>query len=287
MDINAISPYIRWAARSLLPANMKIRRRIILDYELIYLESGEWKLWYDGVEYICRAGDFLFLRPGIAHSIEVLSRPVSQPHIHFDMCYSPSQSEARFICFKDFADLSEDERALMHRDILQGKTSPVVHGVDRDMTEGLYKIIDLSKRRDIASQLEAKAYLTAIIGRLLSRLGETAAPKRAEPLSQMIKQFIDNNVATRITLSLLEDHFHYNKFYIEKRFCEDIGEPISKYYNRLRLAAVKDHLLSGASVTETAHTFGFESIYTFSRYFKNACGVSPSAYAKEKSLSKS
>ncbi len=284
MDINTISPYIRRATRSLLPANMRIQQRIILDYEMIYLESGSFRLRYDGVDYLCRAGDFLFLRPGISHSIEVLSRPVSQPHIHFDMCYSRSQSEKRFICFKDLADLCEEESALIHRDILSGASSPVVPAADRELIEGLYKIIDISKKRDIASQLEAKARLTEMIGRLLSRLGETAAPKRAEPLSQMIKQFIDSNVATKITLSLLEDHFHYNKFYIEKRFREDIGEPVSKYYNRLRLAAIKDNLAAGDSVTETALLFGFESIYSFSRYFKNAEGISPSEYAKNNRL---
>ena len=287
MDINAISPYIRRATRSLLPANTKIRQRIILDYEIIYLESGSMRLVFDGVEYLCRAGDFIFLRPGISHSIEVLSRTVSQPHIHFDMRYSQSQSERRFVCFKDLPDLTEGERELIHRDILSGLLSPVIPAADREMIESLYKIIDDFKKRDIASQLGAKALLTGIIGKLLARLGETAATRKAEPLSQMIKQFIDGNIGEKITLSLLEDHFHYNKFYIEKRFREDMGEPISKYYNRHRLVAIKKFLELGASVTETAHNFGFDSIYSFSRYFKNAEGISPSEYAKQKSLSKS
>ena len=280
MDINLISPYIRHAMRSLLPAGFKIGQRVILDYELIYIESGEWRLFYGGAGYICRAGDVVLIRPGVPHSIETLSRPVSQPHIHFDMCYSASQSDKRFICFRDLPDLSGEERALIHKDIIKGEHAPVI-SASKELSDGLYRIIELYKKRDIASQLEAKAELCRIIGVLLSRFGETATPKRAEPLCDMIKQFIENNITEKITLERLSAHFHYNKFYIEKKFREEIGVPVSKYYNGLRLAAIKDFLLCGNSVTETASTFGFESIYSFSRYFKNAAGLSPSEYVKK------
>jgi AraC-like DNA-binding protein len=267
--------------RSLLPAEFKIRRRIILDYEIIYLESGEWRLWYDGVEYICRAGDFVFLRPGVPHSIEVLSKPVSQPHVHFDMCYSSAQSEKRFICFRDFPDLNAEELQLIHKDIIKGAHPPVISAVG-NAAERLYRIIELYKKQDICSQLECKSELISILGELLSSFGESASQRRAEPLSQMVKEFIENNLTERITLELLSMHFHYNKFYIEKRFREDVGVSVSRYYNNLRLEAIKDFLLLGNSVTETASAFSFDSIYSFSRYFKNAVGVSPTRYVKQK-----
>jgi len=284
MDINLISPYVRRAMRSLLPANYKIGQRIILDYEIIYLESGEMRLYYDGVDYSCRAGDIIFIRPGKKHRIETLSSIVSQPHIHFDMSYSAAQSEKRFICFKDIPDLSAEDRALISKDIIKGEHPPVISAAGRGLAESLYRIIDLYKKRDIASQLECKAELTKMIGVLLSAFGETASPKKVEPLPLMIKQFIESNITEKITLDQLAAHFHYNKFYIEKKFREENGVPISKYYNSLRLSAIKEFLADGHSVTETAGAFGFESIYTFSRYFKNACGISPSGYAKKKEL---
>ncbi len=281
MDINLISPYIRVAMRSLLPANFKISRRIILDYEIIYLESGEWRLLYDGVDYICRAGDIIFIRPGVPHSIEVLSKPVSQPHIHFDMTYSAHQSEKRFVCFRDMDGLNANEKILISKDIIKGSCPPVFSAAGRGMADRLYRIIDLYKKRDVLAQLECKAELTLMIGELLSMVGETATPKKAEPLSLMIKQFIENNITERITLELLSMQFHYNKFYIEKRFREDIGVSVARYYNSLRLEAIKEFLLGGNSVTAAANAFSFESIYSFSRYFKNAEGVPPREWIKK------
>ena len=39
-DISAINPYIRLAMHSVLPRHHVIKRRIIFDYELIYIADG-------------------------------------------------------------------------------------------------------------------------------------------------------------------------------------------------------------------------------------------------------
>ena len=40
MNLNNLSPFVRYAARSYLRAPFKIGRRIICDYEIIYIDSG-------------------------------------------------------------------------------------------------------------------------------------------------------------------------------------------------------------------------------------------------------
>ena len=44
MNIHEINPYIRHAAPSSIHPPLHINRRIILDYELLYVESGEFIL---------------------------------------------------------------------------------------------------------------------------------------------------------------------------------------------------------------------------------------------------
>ena len=55
MNPYAINPYLRVAMHSVIPANHRIRRRVIYDYELIYLESGEFTFIYADVPHHCSA----------------------------------------------------------------------------------------------------------------------------------------------------------------------------------------------------------------------------------------
>ena len=89
MSIHAeqVNPYIRVARESVLAPGTEIKRRIIFDYELIYVERGEFWLDYGEGKYLCREGQYIFIRPGISHSFRGIFEEVSQPHIHFDLVY--------------------------------------------------------------------------------------------------------------------------------------------------------------------------------------------------------
>jgi AraC-like DNA-binding protein len=95
-----------------------------------------------------------------------------------------------------------------------------------------------------------------------------------------VKEYIDHNYLNSITLNTLENQFYYNKYYISKQFTKTFNLPIIKYYNNLRLDAAKDAILKGISVTETANLLNFNSIFIFSRFFKNSTGMSPTEYLK-------
>jgi quercetin dioxygenase-like cupin family protein len=53
---------------SRISAGHNIARRVIYDYELVYIEKGTFNLIYDDISYRCTAGDIIFIRPGIPHS---------------------------------------------------------------------------------------------------------------------------------------------------------------------------------------------------------------------------
>ena len=64
MNVHEISPYVRYAANSVLCAPFQIGPRAIFDYELVLIESGKFLLEYRSIEYICQKGDVLLFRPG-------------------------------------------------------------------------------------------------------------------------------------------------------------------------------------------------------------------------------
>ena len=105
---------------------------------------------------------------------------------------------------------------------------------------------------------------------------EQAAPE--SDIAAMVKQFIDYNYKNIISLDTLEQQFHYSRYYLSRAFVDYTGRPIIKYYNEKRLVYAKEMLQEGAGVTQVANELNFNSIYSFSRFFKNAAGCSPTAY---------
>lgn len=60
-------------------------------------------------------------------------------------------------------------------------------------------------------------------------------------------------------------------------FTNQVGIPIRRYQQWLRLVTAADHLSRGASMTEAAHRAGFADGAHFSRVFRSTFGSSPSA----------
>lgn len=280
LDINRINPYIRLATESILPAGSVIRRRIIFDYELIYVESGSFLLTYADTEYSCRAGQFIFLRPGIPHSFSGIETDLSQPHIHFDMIHSP-KSHITPICFLDFPQLTADQRGLLQEDLFAAYPQhPLVTFPDPARALRLFRRVIADKRRSLLSQ-------KADFMHLLERLIDTnfpdcfAAQTGGYSIARQLKDFIDSRQGCHMSLADFEKQFSYCKYYLERRFGEEYGCSLMAYRNQKRLEWAAE-LLQERSVSDVAEELGFSSIYVFSRAFKKQFGCAPSNY-KEKS----
>lgn len=279
MNIFDINPYIRLSMHSTILAPTRINTRVLLDYELIYIEEGEFVLTYNHQDFKCKRGDFLLICPGVSHSFHVFTTNLVQPHIHFDLKYD-LYSEHVFICYKDAGDLTPREQAMMRENIYpHRKTSPFIKVEDAPaFLKVFYSIIDTDTSRPLLL-LKQKGEMI----RLLQMIFEANPPKSLTSFSDnieitlLIKNFIDANYDQNIQLSSLEHQFGYSRFYIEKLFKSKYGTSIISYRNAKRLETAVQ-LLKTHSVTETAQILGFSSIYTFSRAFRAVYGESPSRY---------
>ena len=279
MKLAEINPYIRRAMRSYLPPLWRINQRIILDYEIIYVESGHFQLTYDHCTYSCKAGDVMFLCPNISHTL-FTDMGVSQPHIHFDVQYDPS-SEQVFICFRDYPELSPQERRLIRKNIFPQLTpSPLLKIQDHAaFLELFYSIIDAPNHQSLSCKTSMLALLEMIIADNVPN-ALMPAPQTASIAAQ-IKEFLDANFCQNISLSALEKQFSYSKFYIEKCFKKETGLSVMQYRNQKRMAAALE-LLKSHCVSETGRLLGYSSIYTFSQAFSTFYGESPTKYLANK-----
>ena len=284
MDINSLSPYIRVAANSREPAPFVIAPRCILDYELIMIEEGACTVTYEDKTFEVGPGSVLFFRPGIVHSIELKEgHPfVTQPHIHFDMFFDVYSRDV-YVCFKGPSQLSKSDREMMRSDLFAdvAPPSPVLHIADLPRFRTYFMDIISAftykpPHHVMLLKVKMLELLTMIIfdnfPQFLNQNNETSGLN-----IQHIKNYIDDNLLSVITLDKLGELFNFNKYYILRKFREEYGVSPMKYHSDLRLEYAKTLLLT-YSVTDVAHILNYTSIYTFSRAFITKFGISPTKW---------
>lgn len=284
MNIAEINPYIRLAIHSELPAPFIIKRRVIFDYELLYIENGEMVLTYGEKKWHCQQGDMLLLCPGIPHSFHVSKVTLVQPHIHFDMKYD-AQSEHVFICYKDYPELSPEEKAMIRENIFPNQDGVPFLKIS-DMPTFLrlfYEIID-TEASSAQKSVARKGKMLCLLSRILAENPAVSFSQSSAGagVAYNVKSFIRANYHQNITLDALEQHFGYSKYYIEKLFKSAYGISVIGYRNKKRMEAALQ-LLPTHSVSETANILGYSSIYTFSNAFRKVYGLSPSKYYSQES----
>ena len=100
---------------------------------------------------------------------------------------------------------------------------------------------------------------------------------------QEIVDVIDESIMSRddeaLTLSALARRLGYSEFHTTRKFREISGMPLRDYLRGRRLAfALKEVRDGDASILDIALAHGFSSHEAFTRAFKRAFGVTPSAY---------
>ena len=286
MDLNALSPYIRIAMYSSLPENWVLSKRVIYDYELIYVQSGSCIITVNDVEYLCDANKVVFLRPGIPHSFHVCDlMQFSQPHIHFDAIYNDN-STITPISFKDRPQMTEQEIKLISHDFFSDIPIPVVFEPEdpKEFKRCFFELINVYKS-DSSDTIRLKSLMLEIIRLIINQftLKDSMSYSRQSRKLLAVKEFVDSNHMRDLSLDEIASLFSFNKFSLIRAFKKEFGETVISYYNSKKSETACSLLLDTAlSIKEISDLLGFSDEYTFSRFFKNKNGNSPTIYRPPK-----
>ena len=278
-DIHSVNPYIRTALYSVLRQGFEIKRRVIFDYELIYIQKGEFILNYNECDYTCKAGQFILIRPGIPHGFKEIKSELFQPHIHFDIVYR-KESPNIPVSFKDKNKLTPKELNFIHKDIFEDYTPyPFVNFKNKDYILNLFFEIINSPNNSVFFK---KSRLIQILEQLIyDNFPECfVEAEKKYSIAQQLKDYIDAGQGLSATLSDFEKQFSYSKYHIERQFKNNFGISLISYKNNKRMQ-MAENLLKTHTVSYVSQKLGFSSIYVFSRAYKKHFGYSPTNYQNE------
>lgn len=232
-------------------------------WELTYVDQGELETVIDGVSYVLRQGQFIFYGPNQFHT-QKNNKP----------------SPVSFLTLSFGLKLQQPQQLLNH-----------VHSTNREIDMLLKKIIE---EKDLELEFKVDlllSYLKILIIKVLrgEKKGEAGLNKvlssmhinTSDTVVDDVLTYMHNHIDQKISVDELARVVSLSPSYLSQTFKQVMGTSIMKYLNQYRLEQSKHYIkTTDLSLTQIADILGFGSLHYYSRQFKNAYDISPSAYSR-------
>lgn len=236
--------------------------RILNEYQINYITRGEGIYENRSGKFIVKPGSLMFTKPGRWHRY----RPVTDTGwIENYVGFSGHIAEHIF-----------------GRPWFTSKNAVVNVGFNEEIIDSYYKIFNYVTEEKPGHQQVASGMLMKMLGFIVSiDKQKVFSGKRIEKIIQNACFKIRENVESEIIFQTFAEENNIGYSYFRKMFKKYTGVPPVQYHLDLKILRAKEMLLqTDKSVKEISFALGFQSIYYFSRIFKNKQGVSPSEIRK-------
>lgn len=243
--------------------------RIMEEYDLLFMQNGEWDIIEDDETYHLVPGSVLLLEPGKHHySTEKCTPMMRNVYIHF------TKESADIDSTNVPAALKKGSK--MNIPYLQiGKLTQTAD--HKEVHHAFEKVIDAFWSEDSFSKnFRCSLYLETLL-LMLSDLKNVTNNKTDILISEIIHRF---HCEPEVFLSPEELAQNYNVSIrtISGRFKKQTGMSLHQYQLQLKLDMAYDVLpiSPGRSLHDIALSYGFYDEFQFSKLFKKRFGISPS-----------
>ncbi len=93
--------------------------------------------------------------------------------------------------------------------------------------------------------------------------------------------YIDNNIYGIRKLTDISAQLGYSYSYVSQTFAAVMGSSLGSYYQQRRFEKAVELLGKSNTVTQVSEALGFDSVQSFSRFFRKNCGTPPSRYIRQ------
>lgn len=156
---------------------------------------------------------------------------------------------------------------------------------DSDISTCLRQILRESRQMQEGYETVCQAYMEILIVRLMRSatfaLAAGSVEKRASRQCATVRRYIDAHYKEQLTLELLAQQAHVNKYYMSHAFKREYGVSPIQYLIRRRIEESR-YLLreTDLSLAQICRMLGFSSGSYFSQSFCKAVGMAPMEYRK-------
>ena len=128
------------------------------------------------------------------------------------------------------------------------------------------------------------AILEQVVYSVIRHVHRHAAPPSAvttaDQLCYQMMRYMETHVYSLKNLSQMADAMNYNYSYLSDVFRTETGTTLRAYLQDRKMERAKLLLREGLSLRRVAELLQYSSLYTFSRAFREACGLPPGQYRK-------
>ena len=239
-------------------------RRDYLDSCLFLLvESGSGTVTCEQTDYELHAGDAIFLDCRTPYSHQSSSDLWTLRWVHF----SGSAMNA------------------IYRKFRERSGSPFLHVKEPAAYDARFAhLLEVSRSDSYVRDMELHETLSALLTMIMKDCWKEPDSAESGTLSRLvpIRDYLQEHCTEPITLDALSSRFYINKYYLTRIFRMHYGTTILDYLLELRINRAKQLLRFTDETLQTISAeCGFSDQAYFSRRFKNAEGISPSAFRRQ------
>ncbi len=269
-----------------VPGPNKHFKRTPTDWILYVVSDGTMIIREDEMEYHLKGGDILMLSPGKCHFGLPVNSPVHYYYIHFhwntleEIILSEEEYQRKKIGIQEkiIAHMGE---ASQPDYILFPKYFHPDSQLFQEVTEDIRQLLHVSQKALPHQQSMNECLFLMILLKLSRWEMFQLLPKNNHSFSFTlpIMAYLKEHHREKINSKALEQVFHHNFDYMNRKFKENTGTTIFQFLERYRIEESKKLLESKRfSVTEIAEILGFCNAYYFTKVFKKHENLTPKEY---------
>lgn len=271
-----------------VPAPNKHFRRIPNDWILYIILDGSMKIREEKQEYLLSKGDALILSPGKCHYGLPVNDVIHYCYTHFywdtlkELSLTPTDYQERKMSLQKEL-MTEIGRPSQTDMLLLPKRFHLSPGIFEEVTEDMHQFLHLSQRVFPHQQSMNDCFFLMILLKLSRAEVHQTLPKTSGSLTSSLPviAYLKEHHREKLTSRHLEEQFHHNFDYMNRKFKESTGTTIFQFLEKYRIEESKKLLASKRfSVNEIAESLGFCNAFYFSRVFKKHENITPSDYKK-------